>query len=214
MADEVKSAINKRYSNLAGESCCLSCGAALKYSEPAPGEVGVDLGSGRGNDVLRIAEMVGKDGFAYGIDLSDGMLDEARSRAQRLGIENVRFIRSELERIELEDCTADFVISNCTINHAGDKLSVWREIQRILKEGGRFVVSDIYATAPVPEKYRNDPAAVAECWGGAVLREEYLKTVLDAGLQEIEIIEESAPYDKGEVKVASFTIAGKKTASK
>jgi ubiquinone/menaquinone biosynthesis C-methylase UbiE len=210
MADDVKKAISERYSKLAESSCCLSCGAALKYSEPARGEVGVDLGSGRGNDVLRIAEMVGKNGFAYGIDISDGMLDEARSRAERLGIQNVRFIRSELESIDLEGGIADFVISNCTINHAVDKLSVWREIHRILKEGGRFVVSDIYATTPIPERYRNDPVAVAECWGGAVIREEYLKTVLDAGLQEVEIIEESLPYDKGEVQVARFTITGNK----
>jgi SAM-dependent methyltransferase len=210
MAESVNDAISERYSELAGSTCCLSCGSALKYSDPKSGEVGVDLGSGRGNDVLRIAEMVGETGYAYGIDIADGMLRAAAERADRLGIRNARFIRSELEEIALEEGVADFVISNCTINHAQNKAAVWGEIFRILKGGGRFVVSDIYSVERVPDEYRNDPVAVAECWAGAVQREEYLQTVLDAGFEQIEIIEESTPYDKGKVQVASFTLAGRK----
>jgi arsenite methyltransferase len=210
MAEAVHRAINKRYSTLSGATCCLSCGSALKYSEPKIGEVGVDLGSGRGNDVLRIAEKVGESGYAYGVDLADGMLDAAEARAERLGIRNARFLKSELERIELEDGIADFVISNCTINHARDKAAVWGEIHRILKRGGRFVVSDIYSLERVPDAYRKDPVAVAECWAGAVQRDEYLNTVVDAGFEQIEIIEESSPYDKGRIQVASFTLRGKK----
>jgi arsenite methyltransferase len=119
-------------------------------------------------------------------------------------------MESELEAIALEEGIADFVISNCTINHAQNKAAVWGEIFRILKGGGRFVVSDIYSIERVPEEYRNDPVAVAECWAGAVQREEYLRTVLDAGFEQIEIIEESTPYEKGKVQVASFTLAGRK----
>jgi len=210
MGNEVSGAINKRYSGLAEKSCCLSCGAALSHCAPKPGEVGVDLGSGRGSDVLRIAEIVGEKGFAYGLDIAEGMLETAQKNASRLGIRNARFVKSELEKINLEDGIADFVISNCTINHAGDKQSVWNEIFRILKPGGRFVVSDIYASEEVSEEYRNDPVAVAECWAGAVTRDEYFDTVEKTGFVNINIIEESLPYDKGKIQVSSITLAGKK----
>jgi arsenite methyltransferase len=202
--------INKRYSELAETTCCLSCGGAINYSEALPGEICVDLGSGRGTDVLRLAENVGNNGFAYGIDISDGMIQKANSTANRLGITNTEFIQSTLEKIKLDDNVADLVISNCTINHASDKLAVWNEVFRILKKGGRFVVSDIYSSDPVPEEYRNDPVAVAECWAGSVTREEYLEQLRMAGFSSIRIIEESAPYEKGKVMVSSWTIAGKK----
>jgi arsenite methyltransferase len=203
-------AINKRYSDLAGSDCCLSCGGAINYAKVKSGEVGVDLGSGRGTDVLRMAEDAGPEGFVYGIDISDGMLEKARANALKFDITNVKFIRSELEKIELPDKTANLVVSNCTINHASDKQTVWNEIFRILKKGGRFVVSDIYSLEPISEEYRNDPVAVAECWAGAVTRDEYLKTLRTSGFTNIEIIEESAPYAKGKTTVSSFTIAGKK----
>ncbi|HBB91650.1 MAG TPA: methyltransferase type 11 [Bacteroidales bacterium] len=202
--------INKRYSGLAESDCCLSCGGAVNHALPAPGEVCVDLGSGRGTDVLRMAEQVGSGGFVYGIDVAEGMLEKARKSAERLEVRNVSFIQSELENLKLPDLTADLVISNCTLNHAGDKQSVWNEIYRILKKGGRFVVSDIYATTSIPEEYRSDPVAIAECWAGAVTRDEYMRHLAHAGFTSIEVIEESAPYQKGKAEVASFTIAGTK----
>jgi len=206
--------INNRYTVLAESNCCLSCGGAINYAKPTPGEICVDLGSGRGTDVMRMAESVGETGFVYGIDISDGMLDKARKNAEKFNVTNVRFVKSELEKLELPDVTADLVISNCTINHAADKQAVWNEIYRILKKGGRFVVSDIYSTAPVPDEYRNDPVAIAECWAGSVTREEYMKQLELAGFSSVTIIEESAPYDKGKIKVASWTIAAKKPSGK
>ncbi len=203
--------IQIRYTLLAeDDNCCLSCGGAINYSNASEGEVCVDLGSGKGSDVLRLADEVGKTGKAYGIDVSEGMLKKARKNAEKLGIVNVEFLCSELEEIQLESDTAHLVISNCTINHASDKFRVWSEIERILKKSGRFVVSDIYSITEVPEKYRKDPQAVAECWAGAVTKEEYLNTLERVGFTSIEIIEESKPYPKGEIEVASFTIAGKK----
>jgi ubiquinone/menaquinone biosynthesis C-methylase UbiE len=202
--------INTRYSELAETECCLSCGGAINYAEPKTGEVCVDLGSGRGTDVLRMAESVGETGFVYGIDISDGMLEKARRNAEKFGAVNVNFIRCELEKLELPDTTADLVISNCTLNHASDKQAVWNEIFRILKNGGRFVISDIYATAPIADQYRNDPAAVAECWAGSVTRPEYMQQLERAGFASVEILEESAPYAKGNAEVCSFTIAGNK----
>jgi ubiquinone/menaquinone biosynthesis C-methylase UbiE len=202
--------INSRYSKLAESDCCLSCGGAINYAEPMIGEVCVDLGSGRGTDVLRMAESVGETGFAYGIDISDGMLEKARKNAEKFKVTNVSFVRCELEKLDLPDKVANLVISNCTINHAIDKQAVWNEIYRILKKGGRFVISDIYSTAQVPDEYRNDPVAIAECWAGSVTRDEYLKQLENAGFTSVSIIEESAPYDKGKIKVASWTIAAKK----
>jgi arsenite methyltransferase len=202
--------INTRYSELAESECCLSCGGAINYAEPKIGEVCVDLGSGRGTDVLRMAESVGKIGFVYGIDISDGMLEKARRNAEKFGVTNVSFVRSELEKLELPDKVADLVISNCTLNHASDKQAVWNEIFRILKKGGRFVISDIYATAPIADEYRNDPVAVAECWAGSITRVEYMQQLEKSGFASVEILEESAPYAKGNAEVCSFTIAGKK----
>jgi len=206
------STINLRYSQLANTECCLSCGGAINFAKVKQGEICVDLGSGKGTDVFRMAEQAGDEGFAYGVDISDGMLQTARANALKFGVTNVKFIGSDLEKLDLPDKTADLVVSNCTINHATDKSAVWNEIFRILKKGGRFVVSDIYATSPIPEEYRNDPVAVSECWAGSVLRDEYLKTLDDAGFKSVAILEESKPYPKGKVEVSSFTVAGEKPA--
>ncbi len=201
--------INTRYSKLAEDGCCLSCGGALDYSKAVSGEVCVDLGSGRGTDVLRLSEEVGDEGYVYGIDISEGMLRKAIGTANKLGIKNVSFLKAELDALPIPDKTVDLVISNCTINHAPDKQKVWLEIARILKSGGRFVVSDIFTTVPVPEEFKNDPEAVAECWAGAVTRAEYMNHLRVAGFKDIEVIEESNPYPKGKIEVCSLTVKGK-----
>lgn len=203
--------INDRYTSLSEKACCLSCGGAINYSDVKPGEVCVDLGSGRGNDVLRLADMAGETGYAWGVDISDGMIEKARDLIKKFDVKNAGIIKSELEDIALEDETVDVIISNCTINHAADKERVWKGIYRILKNGGRFVISDIYSIQPVPDEYRNDPQAVAECWAGSVTRSEYLETLEKAGFSDIRIIEESLPYPKGSIEVASWTISGYKT---
>ena len=205
--------INIRYSNLAESTCCLSCGGAIDHSSVKRGEVCVDLGSGRGTDAIRMAETVGNEGYVYGVDISEGMIRKARMTAEKLAVENISFIWSEMERLKLQDKLADLVISNCTINHSADKQAVWNEIFRVLKDGGRFVISDIYSLEPVPEEYKNDPVAVSECWAGSVTRQEYLEQVEKAGFSSVRIIEESAPYEKGKIKVASWTVAGIKPAN-
>ena len=200
--------INKRYSDLAESTCCLSCGGAINYANAKSGEICVDLGSGRGTDAIRLAETVGDKGFVYGIDISEGMIKKAQSIAKQLDVKNVDFIFSSLEKIILEDNIADLIISNCTINHSSDKQAVWNEIYRILKKGGRFVVSDIYSIDPVPYEYKNDPVAISECWAGSVTRDEYFEQINKAGFYSIDILEESKPYEKGEVLVISWTIEG------
>jgi len=202
--------IENRYSELADSECCLSCGSSLKFTKAKKGEICVDLGSGRGTDVLRLADIVGDEGFVFGIDVTDEMINKAKKNALKFNVKNVSFIKSDLERIKLDDAAADLVISNCTINHVNDKKAVWSEIYRILKKNGRFVVSDIYSLAEVPDQYKNDPAAVAECWAGAITKHEYLKILKDSGFINVNILEESKPYDKGKIEAASFTITGSK----
>jgi arsenite methyltransferase len=210
MTTETTKAIEERYGGLAESCCSLSCGTAVDLVDAKPGQICVDLGSGRGNDVLRLAEAVSPNGHAYGIDITDAMLDKARRTAEKLGVENATFLNAELEHLPLADGAADWVISNCVLNHASDKAAVWREIARVLRPGGRFVVSDIYAVDDIPAEYRNDPAYVAECWAGAVSRSEYLAHVQGAGLRDVAITDESAPYGKGKARVASFTVSGRK----
>ena len=206
----ITEAINVRYSELSESACCLSCGGAINYAKPQPGEICVDLGSGRGNDVIRLAEEVGETGYVYGIDISEGMIAKAQANIDKFEVLNAKILKAELEKLPLENDSVNLVISNCTINHAADKQAVWNEVYRILKVGGRFVVSDIYATQPIADEYRNDPEAVAECWAGAVTKDEYLTMLETAGFKNIIIYEESAPYEKGNAEVASLTISGYK----
>ena len=160
--------INERYSKLSETTCCLSCGGAINHADVKPGEICIDLGSGRGNDVIRMAETVGKKGFVFSIDLSDGMVEKARKNIAKFDIQNAEIIQSVMEKLPLEYNSVNVAISNCTIDYSLDKPAVWSEINRVLKPGGRFVVSDIYATSPITEEYRNDPEAIAECWAGAL----------------------------------------------
>ncbi len=205
-ANSAVKAINIRYSELADESCCLSCGGAINHAGAAEGEICADLGSGRGLDVIKMAQAVGDEGRAYGIDVSEGMIKKAKKNIDKFDVQNAEIIQSALESLPFKDGELDLIISNCTINHAEDKSAVWTEIARSLKSGGRFVVSDIYSMEEVPEKYRNDPEAVAECWAGSVTKDEYLDQLADAGFGNLDILEESAPYEKAQIQCVSWTI--------
>ncbi len=210
MSDNFTKAISVRYDELSGQECCLSCGGAINFAEIKPGFHCADLGSGKGFDVLKMVTLAGQEGFAWGVDVSESMMETARENARKLNLSNTSFIKSELENIDLPDDSLDLVLSNCTINHSLNQGKVWKEIFRILKPGGTFVVSDIYALEEVPDHYRNDPEAVAECWAGAETKEKYFRNLKYAGFKSIDILEESVPYEKGKIKVSSFTIKGQK----
>jgi arsenite methyltransferase len=203
--------IQKRYGELAEKECCLSCGGAMNLSGATEGEVCVDLGCGKGTDVVRLREAVGDRGFVYGVDISEGMLAKAQRNVDKFFYSNVKLVRSELEEVAIASSVADLVISNCTINHAHNKRAAWFEIHRILKAGGRFVVSDIYSTGPVPPEFANDPVAVAECWAGAITKDEYMEILAETGFKNISIVEESEPYEKGKISVVSFTVSATKS---
>jgi ubiquinone/menaquinone biosynthesis C-methylase UbiE len=209
--DNFLDAVEKRYSSLASQTCCLSCGNAAAYAGVQNGETVCDLGSGRGTDVLKLAEQIGESGMAYGLDISSGMLETAEKTAKRLGYTNAVFLQSNLIVFPLQDVSIDVIVSNCTLNHVQEKQKTWDEIFRVLKKEGRFVISDIYATAPVPQEFAADEKCVSECWGGAVTKDEYLHIIKNSGFSEIRIIEESDPYKKSEVDLVSFTIAGIKS---
>lgn len=199
-------AIKVRYSNEAKTNCCLSCGSALEYAEPQAGEILVDLGSGRGNDVIKASKLVGRAGKSIGIDITPDMIQVAMDKAKKLNLKNVEFILSNFEEIPLDSSFVDVVISNCSINHAKEKEKVFKEIYRILKPGGRFVISDVIAEYELPEEIKNDPIAWSQCYGGAIPKEEYFKCISKAGFREILILEESEPYQKERALVRSLTI--------
>jgi ubiquinone/menaquinone biosynthesis C-methylase UbiE len=203
--------ISQRYAGEAESCCSLSCGQAIDLAEIKKGYVFLDLGSGRGNDVLKAAALVGAEGHAYGVDVTPKMIQVAEVNRKKLGIKNVSFLQGEIDKIPLESGIVDVVISNCTINHAKDKAAVYRDIHRVLKTGGYFVVSDVLADKPLPEEVVNDPAAWAACYGGAIVKEEYFKAVREGGFTQVEILEESAPYEKGGVMVMSVTLKGVKS---
>ena len=200
-------AIEGRYAELADSCCALSCGEALGLAAPATGETLVDLGCGRGQDVIRAAGRVGPKGAAIGVDRTVAMIEKARASVPPF-LKNVRFVCCDLAALDLPDTTANVVISNCTINHAADKQAVYREIHRILRPGGRFVVSDVIAEAELPESVRNDPAAWAACYGGAIPEPQYLGAIRGAGFAGVEVLQRSEPYEKGGVLVRNLTVRG------
>ena len=204
---DLQAALAERYGALAAGGGSLSCGSALVRGAPGPGEVVVDLGCGRGQDVFEAARRVGEKGSAIGVDLSAEMIAAALAAAPP-SLGNVRFLRSDLAALELADASVDLVVSNCTINHAPDKAAVYREIHRVLRPGGRFVVSDIVAEEALPESVRRDPAAWAACYGGAIPEEEVLAAIREAGFGGIEATDRSAPYRKHGVTLRSITFRG------
>jgi len=198
--------IQVRYAKEAKSECCLSCGGAVEHASITPGETVVDLGSGRGNEVIKAARKAAPEGVAIGIDFTPEMLETAEMTAKKLKVDNASFKLGSIDEIPLANNSCDVIISNCTINHAANKHTVYSEIHRTLKPGGRFVVSDIISETVIPPEIANDPEAVAGCYGGAITQENYIQAIGNAGFSDVEILEESQPYDKGGVMVRSITI--------
>ncbi len=204
------SEITQRYAKLANDNCCISCGNAINYANIKKGEICIDIGSGRGTDCIKMSIATGDNGFVYGIDITDQMIITSQNLASKMNLNNIKFIKSTIEKINLPDQIADVIISNCTINHSIDKLSTYNEIYRILKKNGRIIISDIYALEPIPPEFHNDPVAISECWGGAITKEEYLEILNKVEFKNIKILEESKPYTKSKVLISSFTFYANK----
>jgi arsenite methyltransferase len=165
----------------------LGCGNPTALAQLLPGETVLDLGSGGGIDVLLSAKRVGPTGFAYGLDMTDEMLQLAERNRQEAGTENVRFLKGHIEAIPLPDASVDVIISNCVINLSADKDLVLQEAFRVLKPGGRFAVSDVVVEGELPEAVRRDMEAFVGCVAGALEVGDYIERLTRAGFVEASI---------------------------
>jgi arsenite methyltransferase len=165
----------------------LGCGNPTALAELKPGETVLDLGSGGGIDVLLSARRVGPTGKAYGLDMTDEMLALARENQRKAGVENVEFLKGEIEKIPLPDNSVDVVISNCVINLSGDKDRVLAEAFRVLRPGGRFAVSDIVVRGEMPSEIRRRVELWAGCIAGALEETQYQSKLAAAGFEKIEV---------------------------
>jgi arsenite methyltransferase len=167
----------------------LGCGNPTAMADLQPGQVVLDLGSGGGIDVLLSARRVAPTGTAYGLDMTDEMLDLARANQAKSGITNVHWLKGHIEAIPLPAASVDVVLSNCVINLSTDKPQVLRETARVLKPGGLLAVSDVVADADMDDATRADMQQYVGCIAGALTRDEYTSYLTDAGLIDIEITE-------------------------
>jgi SAM-dependent methyltransferase len=170
----------------------LSCGNPTAMASLRPGEVVVDLGSGGGLDVFLASPMVGPEGKAIGIDMTQAMIDRAQENARAGGYKNVEFHLATIDQLPFADASVDCVISNCVINLAPDKPAVFREICRVLKPGGRLAVSDIALKAELPAAVAQSVAAYVGCIAGAIPIDDYREGLLAAGFAHVEIIDSGA----------------------
>jgi len=165
----------------------LGCGNPSALAELHPGEVVLDLGSGGGIDVLLSARRVAPGGKAYGLDMTDEMLELARKNQRDMGVENAEFLKGEIEDVPLPDASVDVVISNCVVNLSGDKRRTLREAFRVLRPGGRFAVSDVVVRGEVPEEVRRNMELWAGCVAGALEQDEFRALLEEAGFEEVSI---------------------------
>jgi len=172
---------------VAAITASLGCGNPTALAQLKPGESVLDLGSGGGIDVFLSARRVGPAGKVYGLDMTDEMLALARENQKKAGVENVEFLKGEIENIPLPDNTVDVVISNCVINLSVDKRRVLREAFRVLKPGGRFAVSDVVLCGEIPATLRNNPELWAGCVAGAMQESQYRSELAEAGFADVGI---------------------------
>lgn len=211
-----------------GANLGLGCGNPVALASLKPGETVLDLGSGGGIDCFLAARRVGPEGRVIGVDMTEEMIRLARENAAKSGLKNVEFRLGEIEKLPLEDNSVDAAISNCVINLSTDKERVFREVYRVLKPGGRLMVSDIVIDGDLSQRVRESTAAYTGCIGGALPRQEYLAAMAKAGFSEVEIVaessvpvdlwadfpEEAASLSRQEIKAALGAIASIKVSAR
>jgi SAM-dependent methyltransferase len=165
----------------------LGCGDPTAVAELHEGETVLDLGSGGGIDVLLSARRVGKSGKAYGLDMTDEMLELARSNQRQAGVQNVEFLKGTIEHVPLPSNSVDVIISNCVINLSADKPAVFKEAARVLRPGGRFAVSDVVADADMDEATRRDMQQWTGCIAGALTENDFRSQLKAAGFRDVEV---------------------------
>ncbi len=233
--DEIKEEVKKTYTKVAersSSSCCgpteslaetfgydvkglpdsvtesyAGCGNPVALASLSEGEVVLDLGSGAGLDMFVASKKVGETGRVIGIDMTPEMIKKAEANAEKLGITNVEFRFGDIEDMPVDDDSVDVVISNCVINLAPNKGKVFNEAFRVLRPGGRMMISDIVLEKPLPEKIRDEVVSYTGCVGGAILEEEYLQLMRDAGFENVEVVDKAVYCGGPEVasaKVSAF----------
>lgn len=173
-----------------GANLGLGCGNPVALASLKEGEVVLDLGSGPGFDCFLAAQRVGASGKVIGVDMTADMLDLSRATARQSGYDNVEFRLGEIEHLPVADKSIDAIISNCVINLAPDKRQVFHEAYRVLKRGGRLMVSDIVLNKELPVEVKNSLDAYASCVAGAALKQDYLEAIKEAGFRNIKIVHE------------------------
>jgi SAM-dependent methyltransferase len=175
-----------------GANLGLGCGNPVAFASLREGEIVLDLGSGAGLDSFLAANKVGKKGRVIGVDMTPEMIEKARENARAGNYANVEFRLGEIENLPVADNSVDAVISNCVINLVPDKRSVFTEAFRVLKPGGRLMISDIVLLRELPDFIKNSIEAYIGCLSGAIMRDEYIKAIKETGFQEVEIIDEAS----------------------
>jgi ubiquinone/menaquinone biosynthesis C-methylase UbiE len=179
-----------------GANLGFGCGNPVALASLKEGDVVLDLGSGAGFDAFLAAQRVGKTGRVIGVDMTPEMLKKARANAEKGGYKNVEFLSGEIEKLPIEDSSIDVIISNCVINLSPDKEAVFQEAYRVLKSGGRLMVSDLVLVKELPAVIKESVEAYVGCLAGAIKKEEYLKFITMAGFQNVEVISQSSyPMD-------------------
>ncbi|MFX1502857.1 MAG: arsenite methyltransferase [Promethearchaeota archaeon] len=174
-----------------GANLALGCGNPTAFASIQEGEIVLDLGSGGGLDCFIAANKVGKTGKVIGVDMTPAMIDKARENAKKGNYDNVEFRLGEIEHLPVADNSVDLIISNCVINLAPNKENVFREAFRVLKPGGRLMVSDIVLLKELPDVVRNNVQAYVSCIGGAIMKDKYIEAIKKAGFNDIEIVDQS-----------------------
>lgn len=177
-----------------GSNLGLGCGNPTAIASLKEGEVVLDLGSGAGFDTFLASPRVGKAGRVIGVDMTDEMLEKARENAKNGNYANVEFRKGDIENLPVDDNSIDVIISNCVINLAPDKEKVFKEAYRVLKAGGRLMISDVVLTKPLPEELKNDKELLIGCISGAILKQDYLKLLEKAGFADITIHKEMSAF--------------------
>ena len=179
-----------------GANLGLGCGNPVALASLKKGEIVLDLGSGAGLDSFLAANKVGKTGRVIGVDMTPEMIERARENARESNYANVEFRLGEIENLPVADNYVDVVISNCVINLVPDKRRVFAEVFRVLKPGGRLMISDIVLLSELPDFIKDSVEAYIGCLSGAIMKGEYIKAIKAAGFQEIEIVDEASfPID-------------------
>lgn len=203
---------------LEGANLGLGCGNPVAIASLREGDTVLDLGAGAGFDAFLAAQRVGKTGRVIGVDMTQEMLEKAKANAKKGGYDNVEFRLGEIEKLPVEDNAADVIISNCVINLSPDKKEVFKEAFRVLKPGGRLMVSDLVLVKELPEAIQESVEAYVGCLAGAIRKDDYLRYITMVGFQEVKVISQSnypvdamfKDFKSAENAVTSIKVSAKK----